>query len=137
MRRADALVARIYNAIASHGLMENGLFILVADHGETTDGHGGQTVEESSAVLAVAGHSVNKTELNENVCNRDVSAIALYALGIDKPAHFISSVPPEIFGESREKETAPNSMPAFKRTFRKVLYFFVRLINLIAGIFDK
>lgn len=135
--KADVFLGQIYDAIDAEGLMKDSLFILVADHGETTDGHGGQTVEESSAVLAVAGHSVNKTELNENVCNRDVSAIALYALGIDKPAHFISSVPPELFGESREKETAPNSMPAFKRTFRKVLYFFVRLINLIAGIFDK
>ena len=101
VRRADTFVGRIYNAIASKGLMENGLFILVADHGESTHGHGASSKEESSAVLAVTGRTVNKTQLNEKVHNRDVSAIALYALGIQQPEHFISSVPPELFGAER------------------------------------
>ncbi len=98
VRRADSLVARIYNAVASHGLMENGLFILVADHGESAHGHGGRTREESSAVLAVAGKTVNNCQLGINVHNRDVSAISLYALGIPQPEHMISKVPSGLFG---------------------------------------
>ncbi len=100
VRRADAIVGRIYNALASHDLMENGLFILVADHGEAEHGHGGRTRLESSAVLAVAGKTVNQTQLGISAHNRDVSAIALYALGIEQPAQFVSKVPPELFGSS-------------------------------------
>ena len=135
--KADVWLGEIYDAIAAQGLMENSLFILVADHGETANGHGGQTKEESSAILAVAGYSVNQTQLNENVHNRDVSAIALYALGIEQPAHFISSVPPELFGDSREKNVEPNPMSSEKRNFRKLLYIFVRLVNLLVGLFDR
>ncbi|MBR5409954.1 MAG: alkaline phosphatase family protein [Clostridia bacterium] len=135
--KADVWLGEIYDAIEARGFMENSLFILVADHGETTDGHGGQTKEESSAVLAVAGHSVNATVLGENVQNRDVSAIALYALGVEKPAHFISVVPEELFGESREKTVEPNPMKRATKLFRKFLYLFVRMVNLLVGIFDK
>ncbi len=134
--KADVFLGDIYDAIDAKGLMKNSLFIVVADHGETTNGHGGTTKEESSAVLAVAGHSVNKVSLNEDVHNRDVSAIALYALGIEKPEHFISAVPAELFGESREKTVEENPLQGAARVWRKFLYTFVRLINLIAGIFD-
>ena len=136
-KKADIYLGEIYDAIARRGLMEDGLFIVVADHGETTNGHGGQTKEESSAILAVAGHSVNRVELNENVHNRDVSAIALYALGIEQPAQFISSVPAELFGESRERSVDSNPMSFGMRVFRMKLYVFVRMVNLLVGIFDR
>ena len=135
--KADVYLGDIYDAIDAQGLMENSLFILVADHGETTDGHGGQTKEESSAVLAVAGHSVNACVLNEDVHNRDVSAITLYALGIEQPAQFVSSVPADLFGESREKTVEENPMSAAQRGFRKFLYAFVRMITLLVSIFDR
>ena len=135
-KKADIYLGEIYDAIEERGLMKDSLFILVADHGETDGGHGGQTKEESSAVLAVAGHSVNQTELNENVHNRDVAAIALYALGIEQPEQFVASVPAELFGESRDKTTDKNPMSSIQRAFRKFLYFFVRLIDKIAALFD-
>ena len=135
--KADVWLGEIYDAIEARGFMENSLFILVADHGETDGGHGGQTKEENSAVLAVAGHSVNATVLNETVQNRDVSAIALYALGIEKPEHFISVVPEELFGESREKTVEKNPMKRVTKVFRKFLYLFVRMVNILVGIFDK
>ena len=55
IRTADGYIGRIYNALVENGLMENGLFIVVADHGETDDGHGGTTVEESSVTVAIKG----------------------------------------------------------------------------------
>jgi len=101
VRRADSLIGRIYNAVVSHGLMENGLFLLVADHGESKHGHGGRTAEESAAVLAAVGKTVNKTQMSEAVHNRDVSAISLFALGISQPTQFVSAVPAELFGGTR------------------------------------
>ena len=116
--------------------MKNSLFIVVADHGETDGGHGGQTKEESSAVLAVAGHNVNKIELGADAHNRDVSAIALYALGIDQPGQFISSVPDGLFGESREKSVDKNPVEVKDKLWHDFLFAFVRFANLIVGMFD-
>ena len=98
---ADKQLGQIFDALEKKGLMKDSLFIVVADHGETKNGHGGHTVEESSVLVAVRGHSVNKLTLSANTRNRDVSAIALYALGINKPSHFTSVVPTNLFGEKR------------------------------------
>ena len=132
----DTFLGDIYDAIDNQDLMQNSLFIVVADHGETTDGHGGNTPEESSAVLAVAGHSVNKTTLREGVHNRDVSAIALYALGIEQPEHFVSRVPAELFGESRLKVTAENPLCCEDRAKRDFIYLLLHLVNLFVRPFD-
>ena len=102
IRTADGYIGRIYNALTENGLMENGLFIVVADHGETDDGHGGDTVEESSAVVAIKGKSVNNITLPEGTRNRDVAAIALHALGVEAPDHMTAIVPYGLFGEGKE-----------------------------------
>lgn len=104
IRTADGYIGRIYNSLVENGLMENGLFIIVADHGETDDGHGGTTVEESSATVAITGKSVNNITLPEGTRNRDVAAIALHALGIEQPEHMTAAVPLGLFGEEKDKE---------------------------------
>lgn len=134
--KADTYLGDIYRAAEKNGLMEKGLFIVVADHGETEDGHGGTTVEESSALLAVAGNSVNHVELNEDVRNRDTAAIVLYALGIEQPEHMTAVLPAELFGDYVEKET-----PAVRKNaadhLRRIAYFFVRMVNLLVSVFDR
>lgn len=97
---ADTLMGRIYDAAASNGLMENGLFIVVADHGEIGYGHGGQSVQESSVVLGVAGKGVSAFTLPETVRNRDVAAIALHALGVAQPGHMTAAVPAGLFSHT-------------------------------------
>ena len=137
IERVDRFLGDIYDAIDERELMDNSLFIVVADHGETTNGHGGQTPEESSAVLAVAGHSVNKMTLPEGTHNRDVAAIALYALGIEKPDHFVATVPEGLFGESRLKAIAENPICCERHAFRDFLFFWLHVINFIISPFDK
>ena len=132
---ADKELGQIYDAVEKAGLMKNSLFIVVADHGETTDGHGGQTVEESSAVLAVAGKTINKGRINENAHNRDVSAIALYALGIEQPEAFISSVPEGLFGEEREKTVEENPQEFTDKLLDLLAFPFIRCFNLIMPAF--
>lgn len=104
LRTVDRNIGRIYDALVRAGLMENSLFIVVSDHGETDDGHGGNTPEESSAVVAVAGKSVNNITIAKGTRNRDVAAIVLHALGIEKPEHMTAALPDGLFGEEREKE---------------------------------
>ena len=97
VRTADERIGKIYDAINNRGIMNDSLFIVVADHGETTNGHGGNTKEERSAFLGVAGRTVSQMILNEGYRNRDVAAIALRALGVSKPSHFTSGVPTGLF----------------------------------------
>ena len=99
-RTADTLMGRIYDAAVANGLMENGLFIVVADHGEIGFGHGGQSVQESSVVLGVSGSGVSAFVLPETTRNRDIAAIALFALGIQKPAHMTAEVPAGLFSHT-------------------------------------
>ena len=134
--KADGYLGQIFNAVEANGFMDDSLFIVVADHGETTDGHGGQTPEESAAVLAVAGKSVNAGELDESARNRDVASIALYALGIEQPEHMTAAVPAGLFGEEREKTFAPDATDSFLKFLKKFAYFFVRLVNALVSIFD-
>ncbi len=131
----DKNLGKIYDAVEKAGLMKNSLFIVVADHGETTDGHGGQTVEESSAVLAVAGKTVNKGKITESAHNRDVSAIALYALGVEQPDAFVSSVPEGLFGEEREKSVEENPQEFSEKLLDLLAFPFIRGFNLIMPAF--
>ena len=85
----DALIGMVYNAVCDAGILEDTLFIVVADHGGTqlpSGGgmHGGWTDEEKYVTLALTGKSVVKGYI-ENANVRDISAIVLHALGIEVP----------------------------------------------------
>ena len=55
----DGYIGRIYDALEANGLMENGLFIVVSDHGHMTiGGHFGWTARETNTTLAVKGKTV-------------------------------------------------------------------------------
>lgn len=138
LRDADAYIGRIYDALADNGLMENGLFIVVSDHGETSNGHGGNTPEESSAVLAVQGKTVNSITLGENTKIRDVAAIALHALGIEKPSHMTAALPENLFGEEGESNASlceycgarhNGFFDEIKCFFKRIALFFSKLFG--------
>ncbi len=103
----DGLLGRIYDAAAANGLMEDGLFMVVSDHGHTPEGgHGGPSKTESEVTVAAVGKTtVAGGALDGETRNRDVAAIALYALGIDRPAHMTARIPANLFqgvqGEER------------------------------------
>lgn len=134
--KADKRVGEIYDALEANGLLEDGLFIVVADHGECESGHGGTTVEESSVIVAVAGKSVNNVTLSEDTCNRDVAAIALWALGIEQPENMTAVVPEGLFGEAQDKQTEKLDISFFTKLFRNFANFWVRLVNFLIGLFD-
>ena len=85
----DELVNDVYTAAADAGILEDTLFMVIADHGGTDPGtgkgsHGGWTDEEKYVTFAASGKTVNKVSIEEmNI--RDLAAIVLYAFGIDAP----------------------------------------------------
>ena len=95
----DGYLGRIYDAAGANGLLEDALFIVVADHGHTVSGgHGGITMRETNVTLAVAGKTVKAgSRLDKIARNRDVAAITLYALGIARPDHMTARIPANLF----------------------------------------
>ena len=103
----DGYIGKIYDTLEKNGLMENALFIVVDDHGEMiSGGHWGLTMRETNTTLAVKGKTVVKGgSMDSSTRNRDVSAIVLYALGIERPSYMTSRIPANLFvgvdGETR------------------------------------
>ena len=103
----DSLVFDVYSALIDAEILQDTLFIVISDHGGTNPGngsgsHGGWTDGEKYITLALAGKNVEKGTIpHANV--RDLSAIVLYALGIEAPSFdekgWTSQVPEGIFAD--------------------------------------
>ncbi len=98
----DKLIGDIYSAYKEAGILEKTLFVVTADHGGIRRGHGGYTDEEKYVFFAAAGKSVKKGEF-KTAQTKDISALVLYALGLEVPAYdldgYSSQVPEDIFEE--------------------------------------
>ncbi len=107
IHEVDELIGDVYSAIENAGMLEDTLFIVIADHGGANDengrgSHGGWTDGEKYVTFAAAGKGVNKTAIEEmNI--RDLAAIVLYAMGIELPefdeAGWTSQIPEELFAD--------------------------------------
>ena len=91
-------------------MLEDTLFLVLADHGGTPDGHhGGWTEAEKLVTFAIAGKDVQHVEIEE-VNVRDLAAIVLYAFGIEVPAvdeqGWTAQVPERVWSDA--------SLPAYK-----------------------
>ncbi len=103
----DKLIADVYSAVKGAGILDDTLFMVIADHGGTNDekgkgSHGGWTDEEKYVTFAAVGKDINSGEMGEmNI--RDLAAIVLYALGIDIPAFnekgWTSQIPKGLFSD--------------------------------------
>lgn len=110
----DALVNDVYEAAESAGIIDDTLFMVIADHGGTPfngagASHGGWTDAEKYVTFAAAGPGVRAGNIDDmNV--RDLAAIVLYALGLELPAFdengWTSQIPEGLFEDS--------SIPAYR-----------------------
>ena len=76
---------------------ETTLFIVVADHGGTEDGHHGKdSPEEMHIICAIRGKTVNPAGLT-SFMPRDLAPIILRALNISIPSSIEGSVPENLF----------------------------------------
>jgi len=80
----DGYINDIHEAIKDADMLEDTLFIVIADHGGINGSHGGWTDAEKYVTFAAAGKNVQNITIEEmNI--RDLAAIVLYAFGIDAP----------------------------------------------------
>ncbi len=108
LNEVDKLVNDVHSAVEDAGIIEDTLFIVIADHGGTNPGdgkggsHGGWTDSEKYVTFAAAGKGVRHTVIKEmNI--RDLAAIVLYSLGIEMPEFdekgWTSQIPEGIFDD--------------------------------------
>ena len=128
----DKLIGDIHSAVESADILEDTLFMVIADHGGTNPGngaggnHGGWTDEEKYVTFAVVGKGVNNTDIKEmNI--RDLAAIILYAMDIDTPKFdekgWTSQVPEGVFadykGEYRNISHLTGAKPRISKEHHK------------------
>ena len=108
IEEVDSLVDNIYSAIKKADILDDTLFIVIADHGGTPPdangrgAHGGWSDGEKYVTLALSGKTVQKSSIpSANI--RDLAAIVLYALKIDAPQFdengWTSQIPEKIFDD--------------------------------------
>ncbi|MBQ6265068.1 MAG: alkaline phosphatase [Clostridia bacterium] len=100
MKEADERIGIIYDCLEENGLLDDGLFIVTADHGhKATGGHGRFSKIESYSTIAVSGKTViSGGNMDKDVKLRDVAAISLYALGVEPTEwSFSARVPGNLF----------------------------------------
>lgn len=127
----DKLLGDIYSAIVSAGILDETLFMVIADHGGTNNekgkaSHGGWTDEEKYVTFAAAGKGVNNGEI-EVMNIRDLAAIVLYAMGIDAPEFnekgWTSQMPDGLFedysGEYRDISHLTGAAPRISKEHHK------------------
>ena len=108
IHEVDVFINDVYEAIKEAGILDDTLFLLIADHGGTPfngsgAGHGGWTDAEKLVTFAAVGKGVKKGTIEEmNI--RDLAAIVLYGLGIEAPefdeAGWTAQVPAGIFADA-------------------------------------
>lgn len=102
LHEVDALIADVHQAVCDAGMANDTLFTVIADHGGHGTGHGGWTDEEKYVTFAATGKTVQPGTIDRmNI--RDLAAVVLYALGIDRPAideqGWTSQIPEGLFSD--------------------------------------
>ena len=80
--------------------------------------------------LAAAGKTVKKGgKMDVDTRNRDVAAIALYALGIEKPSHMSAKIPANLF-EGVWGELRPTGVDRLDR----IVSYFAWLVTMFTAV---
>ena len=108
---ADGYVGRVYEAYRKAGIIDDTLFIVIADHGGYDHGHGGYTDGEKFIYLALAGKTVMNADI-PYAQTKDISAIVLHAFGLDVPDYDISGYSSQIPLNVFEDAAAVYNKPA-------------------------
>lgn len=117
---ADSNIGPVYDWYVENGYADNTLFIVCTDHGGTpvvSGGSHGQLSDAEMYVFAgVSGRTVMKDSEIQSFENRDVAAIAAYALGMEIPETWSARVPDGVFADVNGMER--NEVPYISSPIR-------------------
>ena len=107
----DTLIGSIYDKLVERGMMEDTLFIVTPDHGHTpSGGHGGDSPEEMNIMVAINGRTVQDGQIGD-IEIRDIAAIVLHALGLEKPDTWTARIPSGVFEGIEAEERVEYEYP--------------------------
>lgn len=100
---ADGYLGHIFDSVEANGMLDDTLFIVAADHGhELRGGHGGISMRVTNTTIAVRGKTVvSGGKMDKCTRTRDVAALVLYALGLERPDVMTARVPADVFVDVR------------------------------------
>lgn len=89
VRKVDAELVQIFEAIKEAGIEDETAVIITADHGGVGHGHGGDHPDELNVPWIIKAPGVKSGELSETVNTYDTASTILWLLGIEQPACWI------------------------------------------------
>lgn len=114
--QADKAIGAIYKIANDSGLLNDSLFVVVSDHGGTVEKtHGGESEEEVNCCFAVCGKGILTNNKIIDMETRDVAAVTLYALGVDKPDYFTARVPMGIWENVGEADRSSSIIDHYNK----------------------
>lgn len=96
---ADSMIKQIYDAYERQGVLDETLFIIVADHGGLEQRHGGDSPDEKNVFLGIHGRTIVPGSRIVDAELQDIPMIIAYALGIDIPENWTGKIPSGVFPE--------------------------------------
>ncbi len=98
LRRADEAIASVVNAVDAHGLRDETLIIITADHGGHGMGHGTRQAVDMTIPWIAIGPNIKPGELVTPIETTDTAATAAWALHLPIPSNWDGVPVKEAFG---------------------------------------
>lgn len=86
LKKVDARIGQIMDAVKRAGIEEQTIIMVTADHGGIDKGHGGKSLDEVQVPWIMSGPGIKKnTELKSTIITYDTAATLAAILGLDQP----------------------------------------------------
>ena len=107
VRRADEALGTILKDLDDHGLRQETLIIITADHGGHDQTHGLRLPEDMTIPWVISGPGIRPGQLSTPVQTTDTAATAAWALNLPRPAEWDGWPVFEAFGQIIQPRLAP------------------------------
>ncbi len=107
VQHADIALGTLLKALDDHGIRQETLVIVTADHGGHAQTHGSLMPEDMTIPWVISGPGVRPGELSTHIQTTDTAATAAWALGLPRPAEWDGWPVFEAFGQPPQPRPLP------------------------------
>ena len=107
VQHADIALGTLLKALDDHGIRQETLVIVTADHGGHAQTHGSRMPEDMTIPWVISGPGVHPGQLTSPIQTTDTAATAAWALGLPRPAEWDGWPVFEAFGQPIQPRPVP------------------------------